>query len=145
MRLKYLLISISIASFCMGCNDQPTCIPERTDLMKLVFVDEFGKEKKITFTRFLVEDILVLQDTFFTSVAISLNPNDSVIDLTFNQLEDTNKLIISYIATPVVLNPECILETKFDFLQIDSTNFINATVVDPLLSLETPKNVEITH
>lgn len=129
----------------IGCRDQPTCIPEQTDLMKLVFVDESGTVTPIEVTQFLIDDMIGLIDTSFSSITIPLNPADSIMSLIFYQPEDTNKLVISYRSTPIVLHPECMLETKFDFLKIDSTTFLNTIIVDPLLSLESTQNVQVAH
>ena len=131
-----LITFVFIAIGWLGCRDQPTCIPEKTDLMKIVFVNESGTVTPIEVTQFLINDLIALEDTSFSSVAIPLNPADSIINFTFYQPEDTNKLIITYRSTPIVLHPECLLETQFDFLKIDSTSFIYTTVVYPLLSLE---------
>lgn len=145
MKKFFLLSLISFATFCTGCHDQPTCIPAQTDLMKLVFINEAGSTSEITFKQFLIGELIVLIDTSFSAVNVPLNPADSIIHLTFYQEADTNNITISYQGTPIVLHPECLLETKFDFLKIDSTNFLDAIIVDPLLSLETTQNVKIEH
>lgn len=140
-----LITLVFIAVSWIGCRDQPTCIPEQTDLMKIVFVNESGTVTPIEVTQLLIDDLIALVDTSFSSIAIPLNPADSIINLTFYQPEDTNKLIITYRSTPVVLHPECLLETQFDFLKVDSTSFLYTIIVDPLLSLESTQNVQVAH
>lgn len=149
MQLKNLFFIVLITSFCISCNDQPTCIPEQTDLLKITFVDLLGKAKKNTFVSITAdgsnENFPIFKDTTHSVFTIPLNPIDSTIIIRFEQDTSSNYVAFSYVATPVVLHPNCALETNFDFLKMDSTDFRNALVTDPLLSLETPKNAEITH
>jgi hypothetical protein len=149
MRAKYLLPFLLITSFSISCNDQPTCIPEHTDLLKIIFTDVSGKAKKITFVSLTVdgsnENFPVFEDTTASSFSIPLNALDSAVIIRFEQVDKSNFLALSYQVLPIVLNPVCALESKFDFLKIDSTDMANTVVVDPLLSLETNKNVRITY
>ncbi len=150
MRVRNLFFIVLIVGFSQSCNDQPTCIPEQTDLMKITFADTQGKAKSITLDSIFVdngnEHFPIFKDTTESNFQIPLNPLDSNIIIRF-QRNDTvfNYIALSYVATPVVLNPACAIETKFDFLKVDSTDFIDAKVTDILLSPETPKNVEIAH
>lgn len=144
---KILLVVLFLAGW--SCNDQPTCIPQQTDLVKLSFVDKDGKSKNITYTKLVVQgvasDYPALQDTSLASISLPLSPNDSVFDITFYQASDTNQLVLTYRATPIVLHPKCALEIKYDYLAIKSTDFLDATVIDSELSNQTTTNVKITH
>ncbi len=149
MQLKILFLFFCVLAIFTSCNDQPTCIPEQTDLLKITFVDELGKNKEITLASLTVdnsnENFPVIKDTTESNFSVPLNPLASSVIIRFNQNSTSNYIALSYKATPIVLNPACAIETQFDFLSVDSTNFIDAKVTDILLSLETSKNVEITH
>ena len=143
-----ILIFCSIAIF-TSCNDLPTCIPEQTDLVKLSFADIVGKTKTIALVSLTVdnsnESFPVIADTTASLFSIPLNPLDSSVIIRFEQETETNYLALSYTTKLVILNPECVLETKFENLKIDSTDFIEAIIIDPLLSPDTNNNVAITH
>ena len=148
MRAKLSLFFLVTISFFTSCNDQPTCIPEQTDLLKLSFSDIVGNAKDIALVSLTVdnsnESFPVVVDTT-SQFSIPLNPLDSSIIIRFEQASESNYLALSYTTTLIILNPACNLETKFEILRIDSTNFIEAVVIDPLLSPDTNNNVTITH
>ncbi len=149
MRKLFLSVSALLIAFLISCNDQPTCVPEQTDLIKIEFVDIVGNPKKITLTSFTVDNsndnFPIINDTISSNFIVPLNPLDSSIIIRFNQDTVSNYIAFSYIATPIVLNPKCNLEMKFDFLQIDSTDFKEVEIVESAISLQTNKNVEVTH
>ncbi len=149
MKKIFLAALVVVPAFFISCNDQPTCIPEQTDLIKIAFVDIVGNPKNIILTSITVDNsndnFPVFNDTI-ANVTIPLNPLDSSIIIRFNQ--DTavsNYIALSYTKIPVVLNPNCALEMKFDFLKMDSTDFEEVEVVESAISLQTVKNVEVTH
>ena len=149
MQAKSTLFTLLTISFLLGCNDQPTCIPEQTDLVKISFSDIVGKTKTIALVSLTVDDsnesFPVITDSTASLFSIPLNPLDSSLVIRFEQESETNYLALSYTTKLVILNPDCILETKFENLQIDSTNFIDAIIIEPLLSPDTNNNVSITH
>ncbi|MCF6353457.1 MAG: hypothetical protein L3J06_10640 [Cyclobacteriaceae bacterium] len=136
------------SAFFISCNDQPSCIPEQTNLVKIAFVNIIGKPKNIILTSLTVDNsndsFPVFNDTI-ANVMIPLNPLDSSIIIRFNQDSTSNYMAFSYTAIPIVLHPTCALEMKFDFLQMDSTDFEDVEVVESAISLQTAKNVEVTH
>lgn len=149
--MKFKLLSILLVSIflCTGCNDQPTCIPEQTNLLKVVFVNIIGKPKEITFVSITVDNsnqnFPLLIDTTHTNFSIPLNPIDSLLVIRFKQDTIENFMAFSYSATPIVLNPACAIETKFDFLKMDSTDFEDALLIESAIRLQTINNVEVTH
>ncbi len=149
MRAKYLLFLFLIASYLTGCNDQPTCIPEQTDMLKLSFIDVLGATQNITLVSLTVdnsnESFPIINDSTESKFIIPLNPLDSSIIIRFVQEEESNYLALSYTTKLVILNPECNLETKFENLKVDSTNFIDAVIIEPILSPDITNNVQITH
>ena len=148
MRKKILSVLLILTAFFTGCNDQPTCIPEQTNLLKIGFIDIIGKPKNIILTSLTVDNsndsFPVFNDTI-ANVIIPLNPLDSSIIIRFNQDTLSNYIALSYTTIPVVLNPKCALEMKFDFLKMDSTNFEDVEIVESAISLQTAKNIEVTH
>ncbi len=148
MREKILSVLLILTAFFTGCNDQPTCIPEQTNLLKIGFIDIIGKPKNIILTSLTVDNsndsFPVFNDTI-ANVIIPLNPLDSSIIIRFNQDTLSNYIALSYTTIPVVLNPKCALEMKFDFLKMDSTNFEDVEIVESAISLQTAKNIEVTH
>lgn len=149
MRLIYLLLFTAVISFCISCNDQPTCIPEQSDILKISFVDVIGNPSEITLNSLTVENsnesFPIITDSTNTAFSIPLNPLDSNVVIRFEQDTVTHYLALGYSTSLVVLNPQCYLETRFNLLEIDSTDFINVFIREPLLSPETPKNIEIIH
>jgi len=149
MRKIFLSVTVLLIAFLLSCNDQPTCIPEQTDLIKIGFVDIVGNNKNITLTSLTVDNsndsFPIINDTISSNFIIPLNPLDSSIIIRFNQDTVSNYIAFSYTTIPIVLNPKCNLEMKFDFLQIDSTDFKEVEVVESAISLQTSKNVEVTH
>jgi len=148
MRKKILSVLIILPALFISCNDQPSCIPEQTNLIKIAFVDIIGRPKNIILTSLTVDNsndsFPVFNDTI-ANVIIPLNPLDSSIIIRFNQDSSSNYMAFSYTTTPVVLHPTCALEMKFDFLQMDSTDFEDAEVVESAISLQTAENIEVTH
>ncbi len=148
MRKKFLPILLILPALIISCNNQPTCIPEQTNLLKVAFVNIIGKPKNIILTSLTVDNsndsFPVFNDTI-ANVIIPLNPLDSSIIIRFNQDTISNYIALSYTTIPVVLNPQCALEMKFDFLQMDSTDFEDIEVVESAISLQTTKNIEVTH
>ena len=148
MRKQHLLTLLVLPLLFTSCNDQPTCVPEQTDLIKIAFVDSVGNPKNIILSSLTVDNsndsFPVFNDTI-ANVMIPLNPLDSSIIIRFNQDADSNYIALSYTTLPVVLNPKCELEMKFDFLQMDSTDFKEVELIEPSVSLQTTKNVEVTH
>lgn len=148
MRKKILSVLLIFTALFAGCNDQPTCIPEQTNLLKIGFIDIIGKPKNIILTSLTVDNsndsFPAFNDTI-ANVIIPLNPLDSSIIIRFNQNTVSNYIALSYTTIPVVLNPACALEMKFDFLKMDSTDFEDVEVVESAISLQTAKNIEVTH
>ncbi len=148
MRKNFLSVLLILPALFTSCNDQPTCIPKQTNLLKVAFVDIIGKPKNIILTSLTVDNsndsFPVFNDTI-ANVMIPLNPLDSSIIIRFNQDTISNYMAFSYTTTPVVLHPTCAIEMKFDFLKMDSTDFEDAEVVEPAISLQTTKNIEVTH
>ncbi len=149
MRNKILSILFVFSALFTSCNDRPTCIPEQTNLLKIAFVNIIGGPKEITFVSITVDNSNAnfpsITDTTHTNFIIPLNPIDSSIIIRFKQDTIDNYMAFSYSATPIVLNPACAIETKFDFLKMDSTDFENSLLIEPAISLQTIKNIEITH
>ncbi len=149
MRKIFLAIFIVFSAFFISCNDQPTCIPEQTDLIKIAFVDIVGKPKNITLASLTVDNsndsFPVFNDTTANNFIIPLNPLDSSIIIRFTQDTVSHYIALSYTTIPIVLNPKCALEMKFDFLKMDSTDFEEVEVVESAISLQTAKNIEVTH
>ncbi len=149
MRKIFLSVTALLIAFLIGCNDQPTCVPEQTDLIKIGFVDIVGNPKKITLTSLTVDNsndnFPIIKDTTANVFIIPLNPLDSSIIIRFHQDAVSNYIALNYTTNPIVLNPKCALEMKFDFLKMDSTDFDEAEVVEFAISLQTAKNVEVTH
>ncbi len=131
-----------------ACNDQPSCLPEQSDIVKLSFVDADGKTQNLTYTKLVVKDapadFPVPQDTSLSALNIPLNPNATEIDLTFYLATGTNHLALTYRATPVVLHPKCSLELRYDYLAVKESDFSKATIIDAVISTETSTNVQIT-
>jgi len=148
MRKKILSVLLILTAFFTGCNDRPTCIPEQTNLLKIGFIDGVGKPKNIILTSLTVDNsndsFPVFNDTI-ANVIIPLNPLDSSIIIRFNQDTLSNYIALSYTTIPVVLNPKCALEMKFDFLKMDSTDFEDVEVIESAISLQTVQNIEVTH
>ncbi|MCF6359347.1 MAG: hypothetical protein L3J29_01130 [Cyclobacteriaceae bacterium] len=148
MRKIFLATLIGLPAFLISCNDQPTCIPEQTDLIKIAFIDIVGNPKNIILTSLTVDNsgdsFPVFNDTI-SNVIIPLNPLDSSIIIRFYQDTISNYIALSYTTIPVVLNPKCELEMKFDFLKMDSTDFEDVDVVESAISLQTARNIEVTH
>jgi len=144
----FLAVSVVFSAFFISCNDQPTCIPEQTSLIKIAFVDIVGNPKNIILTSLTADNsndsFPVFNDTI-ANIMIPLNPLDSSIIIRFNQDTVSNYIALSYTTLPVVLNPKCALEMKFDFLKMDSTDFEEVELVESTISLQTEKNIEVTH
>lgn len=110
-------------------------------------MDVIGNPSEITLVSLTVdnsnESFPLISDSMNTNFSIPLNPLDSTVVIRFEQDTVSNYLALSYTTSLVILNPQCNLETRFDFLEIDSTDLINVFVREPLLSPETTKNIEI--
>ncbi len=149
MRKIFLATLVVIPALLISCNDQPTCIPEQTDLIKIAYVDIVGNPKDISLVSLTVDNsnnnFPVFKDTTANNFVIPLNPLDSSIIIRLKQDTVSNYIALSYTATPVVLNPKCALEMKFDFLKMDSTDLKEVEIVESAISLQTAKNIEVTH
>ena len=151
MKLKKLskcLVFLALLSLA-GCADEATCIPENTDLLQLSFIDENGKASAITVVSLEVEGgndyFPIIQDSTFSTLSVPLNPLDSVIQLNFVQESETNSITLNYRATPRLSDPKCGLETFFNEIETESTNFIDVEIVNPVLNKDITTNVKITH
>lgn len=144
----YKILVVLTALIISGCADEATCIPENTDLLQIAFVDTDGTSSELIFQSLELiangESFVFEGDTTAT-LAIALNPLDSMLELKFIRSDITNVLKISYNTLPGLIDPKCGLETLFDGVQIDSTNFIATEVVDPTLNKDISINVKITH
>ena len=151
MKIKHttFILIIAIASFCLACNNQSTCIPQHSDLLEISFVDQSGKAKEIKLVSVNVQgsnaNFPSIKDSVVTTLSLPLNPLDTSIILSINSDTAINDLAFSYKVLPVLIAPECGIETKFDFLKIESTNFKNVIVINQTLNKDIETNVEITH
>ena len=149
MRKIYLFVLVILPALFISCNDQPTCVPEQTDLIKIAFVDIVGKPKKITLSSLTVDNsndnFPIIKDSTASAFIIPLNPLENSIIIRFSQDDVSNYIALTYTANPIVLNPKCALEMKFDFLKMNSTDFEEAAIVESSISLQTAKNIEVTH
>lgn len=131
-----------------SCADEATCIPENTDSLQIAFVDTDGKSSEIEFQslELTVDDESYIFDGDTTAtLSIPLNPIKNSIELTFTQATLTRYLKISYTTLPLLVDPKCGLETLFDGVQVDTTNFPATEIVNPTLNKDISTNVKITH
>ena len=89
MQLKISFFIFCTLAIFTSCNDQPTCIPEQTDMLKLAFTDVLGKTKNITLVSLTAdknnESFPVIKDSTESKFTIPLNPLDSSIIIRFIQ------------------------------------------------------------
>ena len=145
----YILLVTSVTILVAGCADQATCIPENTDLLQISFVDTTGNVSDFSLVTVEAvgsnENFPIIQNSTFKTLAIPLNPVDNKIKLNFIQGVNTYELVVSYRANKILLAPECGFESLFDQVKVDSSNFINAIVVNQTLNKDIKTNVQITH
>jgi len=151
MKIKnapFILLT-AIATLSFACNNQPTCIPEHSNLLEIAFVDKLGASKEILLVSADAasanESYSIVQDSIVSKLSIPLSSLDSSIFLTINSDTAIIDITLSYKALSILIAPECGIETKFDFIKLEDTNFNNVIVINQTLNKDIKTNVEITH
>lgn len=144
MRIVQLILLIFLFS---GCLNEPDCIPNNTNVVKIAFKINSKTPREITFNEITVSG---LDKKFYvgakvSSVALEVSTIEPETTLTFKFENRTETMILSYDMVSRVISPDCGAFLYHENLTVKETTFESESVIivnNKLLSNAT-SNIEV--
>jgi|GEM_PF-3450695 len=132
----------------LGCADDPTCLEDSTDLVKIAFVDSVGTAKSVVFKEIdAIESpgaFPEYADSTLTTAILPLKADINQLTLLFRQDTITDTLALSYHASFKLLAPECGLYPEFQQLDTLFTTFSSLKIISRTIHPDIDVNIQIS-
>jgi hypothetical protein len=128
-----------------ACLNQPDCVNNSTNVVKIAFKTETSAAREITFTAITVSG---LNKKFYTgtkasAIDLPVDPDQSQTTYTFTFEDRTEVIVLNYKRTAQLISAACGAFLNFSQLQVEDTTFENYRIVNNQLVKNATVNLEI--